>query len=428
MKILTLLIPALVLTAAGYLPSYAQEPSEHCIKMKKNALAGDAEAQDALANDYANGRRVLGYECHKKDYVQAVKWYTKAAEQGNAHAQARLGFKYQSGEGVERDYAQGLKWLTRAWEQEERGAAAGLALAYRFGYGVEKDIPKAYMYFNVAGWESRRDGLAEKMTASELARAKTLAGELIAAHPNEEFQQAKKYALAGDPGGQIALAKYHKSGQHGAVPDMEQALHWYSKAADQGSPYAQKELALIYLDGDGVEKDIGKAYMYYHGSFSSGFKSSMKDRNELVATMSTSELARAKQLARNWIVDHPNKRFQTIEQYAKAGDPKAQTLLARYYWVGMFGAVLDNKRALKWITKAAEQGHAEGQYFLGLAYMQGTGVVKDYATAHMYSNLAASNEYDKAKKLRAHLEKQMPAEQLAEAQKLAREWVQAHSD
>ena len=47
---------------------------------------------------YDNGKGVL------QDYKEAVKWYTKAAEQGHANAQSNLGVKYDNGEGVLQDF------------------------------------------------------------------------------------------------------------------------------------------------------------------------------------------------------------------------------------------------------------------------------------------------------------------------------------
>ena len=48
---------------------------------------------------------------------QAVVWATKAAEQGHAPAQSRLGRLYLAGEGVPRDAERGLAWVRRAAEQ-----------------------------------------------------------------------------------------------------------------------------------------------------------------------------------------------------------------------------------------------------------------------------------------------------------------------
>lgn len=46
--------------------------------------------------------------------------------------------------------------------------------------------------------------------------------------------------------------------------------------------------------------------------------------------------------------------------------------------------------------------------------------------AHMYSNIAAVSGYKDAVKNRGIVEKKMTPSQLAEAQKLAREWMRTH--
>jgi hypothetical protein len=68
------------------------------------------------------------------------------------------------------------------------------------------------------------------------------------------------------------------------------------------------------------------------------------------------------------------------------------------------------------------------QYNLGEMYGVGLGVPQDYAQAHMWFNLAASRaEYaatrDTAAKDRDELAAKMTPDQIAEAQRMAREWV-----
>tara|TARA_B100001971_G_C17841515_1_gene358830 strand:- start:16 stop:264 length:249 start_codon:yes stop_codon:yes gene_type:complete len=46
---------------------------------------------------YANGQGV------PQDYKAAVRWYTKAAEQGDENAQVNLGLMYDDGTGVPQD-------------------------------------------------------------------------------------------------------------------------------------------------------------------------------------------------------------------------------------------------------------------------------------------------------------------------------------
>ena len=74
----------------------------------------------------------------------------------------------------------------------------------------------------------------------------------------------------------------------------------------------------------------------------------------------------------------------------------------------------------------AEQGDAHAQYSLGVMYDTGKGVPQDYVQAHTLINLAASRATTGFAKLfqlqRDSLAERMTASQVAEAQRLAREW------
>ncbi len=83
----------------------------------------------------------------------------------------------------------------------------------------------------------------------------------------------------------------------------------------------------------------------------------------------------------------------------------------------------DYDAALQEFLPLAEQGHGQAQVNLGIMYSQGQGVSKDYVTAYMWYTLAASQGDDRAEEFKAHLEKSMTLEQLAEAQRLVREWT-----
>ena len=53
----------------------------------------------------------------KLDYTEAVKWYRKAAEQGQVEAQFALGACYCNGQGVNIDITEGIKWYRLAADQ-----------------------------------------------------------------------------------------------------------------------------------------------------------------------------------------------------------------------------------------------------------------------------------------------------------------------
>jgi TPR repeat protein len=82
----------------------------------------------------------------------------------------------------------------------------------------------------------------------------------------------------------------------------------------------------------------------------------------------------------------------------------------------------DYAEAMRWYRKAAEQGDDNGQYRLGLMYGVGQGVPQDDVLAHMWFNLAAAQGLEKAEGFRDEIVESMTSEQVAEAQRLAREW------
>jgi len=82
--------------------------------------------------------------------VKAVKWYTLAAEQGNANAQLNLGLMYGEGKGVPQDYVRTHMWLSLAASTGNENAIKG------------------------------RDIVMEGMTPADLSAAQKLARECVA--------------------------------------------------------------------------------------------------------------------------------------------------------------------------------------------------------------------------------------------------------
>ena len=91
---------------------------------RKAAELGDCRAQNNLGTIYENGQGVV------EDYVEAIKWYRIAAEKGNADAQYNLGFMYDNGWGVAKDDAEAMRWYRKA-------AANGVSDAQSRLYALE---------------------------------------------------------------------------------------------------------------------------------------------------------------------------------------------------------------------------------------------------------------------------------------------------
>ena len=111
---------------------------------------------------------------------------------------------------------------------------------------------------------------------------------------------------------------------------------------------------------------------------------------------------------------------------AQQGNATAQFGLGVMYDQGR-GVPQDYAKALKWYRLAAAQGDAGAQFNLGVMCARGQGVPQDYVQAHMWYSLAASGfppgpQRHGAVQARGSVAKQMTPAQLAEAERLAREW------
>ena len=111
------------------------------------------------------------------------------------------------------------------------------------------------------------------------------------------------------------------------------------------------------------------------------------------------------------------------------GLASAQGAIGAMYSDGR-GVPQDHAEAVRWFRLAAEQGEASAQVNLGVRYHRGEGVPQDYIQAHMWANLAASRltgeDRELAVKNRDLVANQMTRDQIAEAQRLARDWDAVH--
>jgi len=119
------------------------------------------------------------------------------------------------------------------------------------------------------------------------------------------------------------------------------------------------------------------------------------------------------------------KALKIFKPLAEQGSAAAQFNLGNMYLYGE-GVPQDYADAVKWYRIAAEQGDAEAQAMLGIMYLNGEGVPQDNVQALKWFNLSGSRsqgkDHDYAVDRRIVTEKKMTPTQVAEAQKLAREW------
>jgi uncharacterized protein len=178
-----------------------------------------------------------------------------------------------------------------------------------------------------------------------------------------DAEAVKWFRLAADQGGlvaaQINLADTYALGR-GLPQNFGEALKWYRIAADQGSPYAENVVGLAYEHGVSVAQDDAEAFRWYRR-------------------------------AANKIYDRPGNTWIHTPQYN----------FAAMYASGR-GTAQDYVRALMWFTLAVAFGDTKSPDEAGVNLL-GT------------SKSTAVEQRDRLLPL-------MTSAQIAEAEKLAREW------
>ena len=193
--------------------------------------------------------------------------------------------------------------------------------------------------------------------------------------PTPGVEAVRRAAQQGDTGAQYNLGVLYVLGQ-GVPQDDVEGTRWLRLAADQGYALAEYNLGVMYDNGRGVPQDDAEATRWFRLAADQGFI-------------------------------------------------PAQHKLGVMYETGR-GVPQDSAEAVRWYRLAADQGWAEAQHYLGVMYAGGLGVPQDYVAAHMWLNLAAAQASDADSDAvidgREVVEAEMTAEQIAEAQRLAREW------
>ncbi len=139
------------------------------------AEAGHADGQFGMGLLYANGFGV------PLDDEQALNWYLLAAAQSHAEAQCNIAVMYANGWGVPQSDEEAFKWYSLAADQGVTPAQIGVAKMYSGGFGVAQDKVQAHKWFTIAAElgdfnaASKRDYLADRLSADELAEANRLA-------------------------------------------------------------------------------------------------------------------------------------------------------------------------------------------------------------------------------------------------------------
>ena len=298
----------------------------------KAAKQGYAVAQSNLAQHYMLGSGASKLRSDKVenvkieelpdggdiDFGEAVKWFSRAADQGYPLAQMNLGGLYLEGRGVEQNTQLGVSWIRKAAEEDEPLAQFNMGWLYFDGKAVKQDYKTAYSWFSLSAENDWADGQlrAGKMLINGLGVEKDASrgfkwmlqaaenGNVIAQYDvsicyfngigvEEDLGKCAKWSRAaaekGHPEAQSIIGQLMFFGE-GQKQDRQGAIRWLKKAAENGVLQSQFILGGCLFHGDGIEKDHAEAFKWLTlaGEFHEG---AQKELSKLNAEISPAQMA-----------------------------------------------------------------------------------------------------------------------------------------
>ncbi|HEY1373913.1 MAG TPA: tetratricopeptide repeat protein [Candidatus Binatia bacterium] len=233
------------------------------------------------------------------------------------------------------------------------------------------------------------------------------ASAAYAAGDSAELKRTRQLAEQGQQWAQRRLAAMYEDG-NGVPQNFEEAVKWYRLAAAQGNTPAQYSLGQAYEKGKGVPQDFQEAVKWY--------RIAAAQEDDWAQMRLGSMYAEGKGVPQDY--EQAAKWYRTA---AAQGNAAAQYSLGQAYEKGQ-GVPQDYEEAVKWYRLAAVQANQSAQMNLGAMYANGTGVPRDRVRAYTWLTLAAASNGDSgaaAAKNRDRIASQMTAEQIDAAKEMA---------
>lgn len=182
--------------------------------------------------------------------LNAIEYFHRSAELGFAPAQVVLGYLFEAGRATPANPREAFVWYKKAAQQDDP----------------------------LAQWLAGRMIYAGTVSPQDL---------------NEAMGFLQTSADHGDPFGEYLLGKIKLDRQ-----DYSQSAAWLRKAAEQGLPQAQQQLAILLRDGQGVPRDKFEAYVWMILSQEAGNREVSADLQALEADLGSTQTEQAKSKAR----------------------------------------------------------------------------------------------------------------------------------
>jgi TPR repeat protein len=342
----------------------------HGIKIKKNEELGKefiinaANQSNLFAIGYCYYRQ---WGDHKKNFEEAFEYFTRAYKinNGDIWAMYYIGKCYFEGKGKSRDYKKAMEWLNKAANHKCPLAMNMIGEFYDSGIGEEMNVHKAFEWYKKAAEENYSTSLYNVGSCYEFGTG--VEKDLKMAH--------QYYIWAKDPEDEIDSSNCYPFGE------SAQTIEWFQQLAHSGDVNAQLNIGMCYIHGINVHKDmeIGKDLISIAANQGNSFA---------LGYCYYTELGQYKK-------DYDYAFYYFMKSFRTERNVWAMYYIGLCYLEGN-GKTKDEKKAIEWFNKAADEKCPLAVYEIGKCYENGIGVKKNLEDAfHRYLD-AASQNYSKA--------------------------------
>lgn len=219
------------------------------------------------------------------------------------------------------------------------------------------------------------------------------------------YEQWRPIAEGGHRRAQYGLYQLYRRGVGVAEKDVELAVEWLKKSAENGLGHAQYLLADRLVRGEGIDEDRKRAMYWYRLAAKNGNKDALFKLAGLHYA-GTGGIARNDKLA-----------IKYYRGAAEAGHPAALTTMGVLYFNGRI-VKKSEKKARDWWNRAARAGEINAMVFLARIYHRSTKLPRDYVNAYVWYSIAAERGDVSAKKERTELIRVMRDIEVSRGKKL----------
>jgi len=334
---------------------YTPEPTAY-MRALERARRGDVDAKYELGRIYTD----------LWNFESAVYWYREAAEEGHVEATLELGLLHWYGartntsSGFIGDRIEAIMWFYKAAELGNANMQNLMAGFYRTG-----------AHITAQDNDNNALDLAEHLRITVVPRSHTTEDGTVVTENLRMLEIPQDYNLAlywyrraaqqGHSAAQTTLGVMYIFGQ-GVTADPEQAVYWNTLAAIQGEAIAQGNLGISYIQGYGVTQCYQQAEHWFRTS-------AMQDNTHAQINLAW--------MYETGLIGSPNpeQAFYWSHRAATLGDNTGQINVGLMYMRG-HGVGQCYSQAAYWFRQAAETGCAIGREHLSLMY--DLGIMPEY--------------------------------------------------